>query len=88
MPSMEKISLKEALQQALEMEEASKNFYYQLNDKVRDIDEKNALKRLINRKEDYYEFLKREYRQYMAGEKEKEEEEFDHFLKEMFHIGP
>lgn len=89
MPTGEKLTLKEALQKTLEMEEASKNFYYKLTDRVKGVDEKKALKRLINVKEDYCEFLKTEYRQLVAEVKEEEvKEELNHFVKEMFHIGP
>lgn len=65
----EEISLTEALQEALHMEETSKSFYYKLAQKFDNLDEKKALTRLISQKEGICDFLKEEYRQQLIKRK-------------------
>lgn len=88
MSRRERISLREALQQALRMEETSKSFYYKLAQRLEDLEEKKALNRLISQKEGICNFLKREYRQQPIKEKEGECGEINDYGKQMFHIGP
>ncbi len=84
----EGISLRKALQEALQMEETSKTFYYKLAQKFENFDEKRALNRLISQKEGICDLLKRECQEQLIKGKESECEEIIDYGKQMFHIGP